>query len=49
MICLSINRLRGSRCAANTNAVLNKPFVNGFGGMRHENPAFEVGLGQYVR
>jgi len=37
------------RGTANSNTILDEPFVDGFCRMCHEDPAFEVGLCQYIR
>lgn len=36
------------RCVADTDTVLDKPFVDSLGGMGHEDSASEVGLGQDI-
>lgn len=40
--------IRGRRCVADSDVVLDQPFVDGLGSMGHEDSAFEVGLAENV-
>lgn len=44
--CSSLIRRRC--CIAHSDVVLNEPFVDGLGGMRHEDAAFKVGLAEDI-
>lgn len=50
VVLLCIHRLRRlvERCVANAHAILNEPSVNCLGGVCHEDPSLEVGLGQDI-